>query len=147
VSTTIRDIGPGDEAAWRGLWEGYLAFYGQSLPEAVTRATWARLIDPAVPMIGRLAESDGSAAGFSLSVLHEGSWTIAPVCYLEDLFVRADRRGAGLGRALIEDVLALCRVRGLSRLYWHTREDNEAARRLYDGFTQADDFRRYRLFL
>ena len=59
--------------------ERYLAFYGQSLPEAVTRATWARLIDPAVPMIGRLAESDGSAAGFSLSVLHEGSWTIAPV--------------------------------------------------------------------
>jgi len=34
---------------------------------------------------------------------------------------------------------------GWSRLYWHTRAGNLAARRLYDAFVQADDFVRYRL--
>ncbi|HEY8263776.1 MAG TPA: GNAT family N-acetyltransferase, partial [Methyloceanibacter sp.] len=36
---------------------------------------------------------------------------------------------------------------GWSRLYWHTRESNVAARRLYDKFAKADDFVRYRLVL
>lgn len=141
----LRDLRADDEAAWRVLWAGYLAFYGEPLPEAVTRATFARAIDPASPILGRVAEIDGELAGFSLCVLHEGTWTLSPVCYLEDLFVKPDRRGAGIGRALIEDLVALARERGWSRLYWHTRQDNATARRLYDGFVQADDFRRYRL--
>lgn len=141
----IRDLRPDDEAAWRALWSAYLAFYAEPLPEAVTRATWARILDPASPILGRLAERDGEPAGFSLSVVHEGTWTLLPVCYLEDLFVRPDRRGAGIGRALIEDLVGLAAVRGWSRLYWHTQERNAPARRLYDGFAEADDFRRYRL--
>ena len=35
------------------------------------------------------------------------------------------------------------RAEGWSRLYWMTKRDNEAARRLYDRFTAADDFVRY----
>ena len=141
----VRDLRPDDEADWRGLWSGYLAFYGEALPEAVTAATWARVLDPEAPLLGRVAERDGAAAGFTLSVLHAGTWTLAPVCYLEDLFVRPDLRGAGTGRALIDDLVALAQARGWGRLYWHTREDNAPARRLYDSFTPADDFRRYRL--
>ena len=41
----------------------------------------------------------------------------------------------------------LGRDRGWSRLYWHTRASNEAARRLYDKFVNADDFVRYRMIL
>ena len=35
------------------------------------------------------------------------------------------------------------RAEGWARLYWTTREDNDAARALYDQFTQADGFVRY----
>ncbi|MFP3617112.1 GNAT family N-acetyltransferase, partial [Paraburkholderia sp. SIMBA_050] len=52
----------------------------------------------------------------------------------------------GVGRRLIEDLVALGRARGWSRLYWHTRRDNPA-RKLYDTFVQADDFVRYQLAL
>ncbi len=42
----LRDLKPEDEATWRDLWLGYLAFYEQSLAADVTRATWHRLLDP-----------------------------------------------------------------------------------------------------
>lgn len=142
----IREAQAADENAWRRLWDGYLAFYETRLPPQVTARTWARILDPSSAMRGRLAEVDGRVAGFSVSVLHEGTWTTGPVCYLEDLFVDPACRGTGLGRALIQDLVDLGRAAGWSTLYWHTRTDNPA-RRLYDGFVTADDFVRYRLAL
>jgi GNAT superfamily N-acetyltransferase len=143
----IRDPEPSDEAAWRRLWAGYVAFYEAEVDEAVTAGTWARLLDPQSGMMGRLAERDGAVAGFTVSVLHPGSWTLQPTCYLEDLFVDPEARGHGVGAALIDDLIDLARTRGWSRLYWHTKGANDTARRLYDRYGKADDFVRYRLFL
>ena len=142
---TIRDPQPADEVDWRRLWSGYCAFYETEVPEAVTTATWERMLAAGSPLFGRIADWDGQVAGFAISVLHEGSWTTRPRCYLEDLFVAPDSRGRGIGRALIEDLLQLCRQHGLSQLYWHTRDSNQEARRLYDRFAVADDFVRYRM--
>ena len=140
----IRDVRETDAPAWRELWFGYLAFYEQPLPDAVTLATWERLLDPYSAMIGRVIEGDtGTLDGFSHCVLHANTWAATPVCYLEDLFVRSGRRGGGVGRALIEDALALARSRSCGRLYWHTHRDNTTARSLYDRFAQADGFVRY----
>jgi GNAT superfamily N-acetyltransferase len=139
----IRDPAARDETAWRELWSRYNSFYEVSLPEFVTARTWQRILDPASAIFSRFAVVDGEVAGFSVSVVHESTWTIAPVCYLEDLFVAPKFRGRGCGRALIEDLVARAKAHGWSRLYWHTRADNQA-RRLYDEFAKADDFVRYR---
>jgi len=143
----IRDPIPGDEAAWRRLWSGYLTFYNEDVPEAVTAETWARILDPDFPIFGRLAEQDGAITGFTVSMLHPSTWTRGLNCYLEDLFVDPDARGGGVGRALIDDLLSLARQKGWSRLYWHTSAGNETARRLYDRYTKADDHVRYRIAL
>lgn len=142
---TIRDAAASDEPGWRPLWEAYNRFYGQTLPDAVTLATWRKILDPAASAFARVAMQEGAIAGFCICVVHECTWTLAPVCYLEDLFVDAAQRGHGLGRALIEDVIGLARARGFSRVYWHTRTDNAAARRLYETFVPPDDFVRYTL--
>lgn len=142
----VRDARAADEADWRGLWTGYTAFYGAAVPEAVTAGTWARILDPEAPVFARLAEADGAVVGFAVGVVHLGTWTLAPICYLEDLFVDPAHRGQGIGRRLIRDLVDLGRERGWSRLYWHTMKDNPA-RALYDAFAPADDFVRYRLFL
>jgi len=134
-----------DEAAWRELWRGYLTFYEADVSEAVTARTWARMLTGEDGVVGRVAASDGQVVGFSVAMVHAGSWSIGPVCYLEDLFVSRAARGAGIGRALIDDLLALARQRGWETLYWHTRESNATARRLYDSYTKADDFVRYLL--
>ena len=146
-SLLIRDPLPGDEAAWRHLWAGYCDFYEKTVAEAVTAATWKRIASPGGTMLGRIALLDGEVTAFSISVLHEGSWTVHPICDLEDLFVDPKSRGRGVGRALITDLLTLANERGWGRLYWHTRADNATARRLYDEFAAADDFVRYRIAL
>lgn len=142
----LRDPEAADETAWRELWSGYNAFYEANIPEAVTARTWQRMLDPASPIFGRLAVADDAVVGFSVSLLHESTWTIAPVCYLEDLFVTPAFRGRGIGRLLIQDLVNRAQANGWSRLYWHTRADNPA-RRLYDEFANADDFIRYKRVL
>ncbi|WP_321934650.1 GNAT family N-acetyltransferase [Paraburkholderia sp. J8-2] len=140
----IRDVAPADRDAWFHLWAGYNAFYATRVAPHISERTWQRMLDANAPLFARVAEVEGKLAGFSLCVLHEGTWVDAPICYLEDLFVDPGCRGQGIGRRLIEDLIALARSRAWSRLYWHTREDNPA-RKLYDEFAQADDFVRYRL--
>ncbi len=143
----VRQIGADDQTSWRELWTAYNRFYAVEVPEAVTDATLSRLLDDTSPLIGRVAILDDRMIGFTASVIHEATWSCEPVCYLEDLFVAESARGAGAGRALIQDLVDLGRARGWSRIYWHTRADNLTARRLYDTFVPADDFVRYRLFL
>lgn len=145
MSVTVREAQAGDEPAWRALWAQYLAFYDMDLAPEVTAATWARILDPAGGLGMRVAEEGGHLLGFATWVIHPSTWTLTEDCYLEDLFVTADARGKGTGRALIEDLVALCRARGFARLYWHTAEGNAQARRLYDSFTPSDGHVRYRV--
>lgn len=141
---SIRDAQAGDEQAWRILWRGYNDFYQTELPEPVTAATWRRMLDPASPLFCRVAVIDGEVIGFVNCVLHEGTWTAEPICYLEDFFVAVAHRGCGAGRALLQDLVELAKTSGWSRLYWHTNTGNPA-RKLYDEFIAAGDFVRYRL--
>jgi GNAT superfamily N-acetyltransferase len=143
----IRALRRQDEPDWRRLWRDYNAFYQAEISDDVTDRTWQRLRDRRANMIGRIAETDGVVVGFSNSVLHAGTWTIEPLCYLEDLYVAPEMRGHGIGKALIEDLIRLGQAKRWNRIYWHTRGDNATARRLYDRFCAADDFVRYRLWL
>lgn len=146
MSILIRDAEARDEQHWRRLWQGYTDFYDATVPAHVTAHTWARILNPAAALFCRVAEVEGAVAGFTVNVLHEGSWASAPICYLEDLFVDPAARGHGIGRMLIQDLMERGKAQGWSGLYWHTRTANPA-RKLYDEFIPADDFVRYRLQL
>ena len=110
----------------------------------MTARTWQRILDPNSNIFCRLAVTDNLTMGFSICVLHEGTWTVTPICYLEDLFVEPKFRGKGIGRLLIQDLVDRARASSWSRIYWHTRVGNPA-RHLYDEFVHADDFVRYRI--
>lgn len=143
----IREANAKDEAAWRRLWLGFLDYYQVVLPDEVTGFTWDRLMEPASPLCARLAFLDDQAAGFAIHQHHPSTWVMGDDCYLEDLFVAPACRGAGVGRALIEDLITHARQKGWKRLYWNTNADNQAARKLYDQFTPDDGHVRYRLVL
>jgi GNAT superfamily N-acetyltransferase len=147
MTVKVRDATPGDKPDFLRLWQAYLAFYQTDLAPAVTLATWDRLMDPASPVKARLALIDGQVQGFAIHLHHPSTWVATEDCYLEDLYVTEAARGRGLGRALIDDLVALARLRGWSRLYWHTHETNTRARALYDTYTQSDGHIRYRLRL
>ncbi|MCX7288488.1 MAG: GNAT family N-acetyltransferase [Rhodobacterales bacterium] len=143
----IRDATPADVAAWSRLWAEYLAFYGVQLAPDVTDATWARLMDEGSPVKARLAEVAGEVVGFAIHMHHPSTWVATEDAYLEDLFVAAAARGQGLGRALIDDLVAIARARGWARLYWHTNAANTRARALYDQYVASDGHIRYRMTL
>lgn len=143
----IRDATAADEAAWRGLWAQYLAFYKVELADDVTAHTWARILDPSSRVAMRVAEVNGVLAGFAIHHFHDSTWVKTPDCYLEDLLLDATYRGRGIGRALIDDLLAIATAKGWSRLYWHTDRDNATARKLYDTYAPEDGHVRYRLKL
>lgn len=145
MTLVIRDAKPGDEAAWRNLWADYLAFYGVGIAPDITDKTWSRVFDPASAIFMRVAELDGEVRGFTLCLTHEGTWVRAPDCYLEDLFVHEGARGHGIGRALLDDLVDLCKQNGWARLYWHTEESNATARKLYDSYVESDGHIRYRI--
>lgn len=140
----IRGIEPHDEAAWRDLWQDYLTFYETSLPEAVTAATFARLVsDDPLTMRGLIAEVDGMPAGLVHHVQHRTCWKQERVCYLQDLYARPEVRGRGLGRALIGAVYDAADAAGAPAVYWLTQTFNTTARRLYDRIGVATPFLEY----
>ena len=144
MNVTIRPATPADEARWRELWAGYCAFYEVSLGAEVTAHTWRRIIDPVAPVHCVLAcDEAGAVQGMANYILHDNTWTLTPVCYLEDLFVDPAVRGRQYGKALIDWLAAQMATQGWSRIYWMTREDNAYARRLYDRYTPRDAFVRY----
>lgn len=147
MALDIRDIRPDDKASRLPLWAGYLSFYKVDLAPEVTEGTWNRLFDPSSRLSMRVAVVDGVLAGFAIHHQHESTWSLAPECYLEDLYLDPQYRGQGLGRALIDDLVSLCREKGYSGLYWHTEETNATARKLYDRYAPADGYVRYRLKL
>ena len=132
MTLSIRPLEPGDRSAWDPLWQGYLVFYEEDLPDAVTDLTWARFFDADEPMGAIGAFVDGNLIGFRHHLFHRSTWGVGPYCYLEDLFVSPDSRGSGAGRALIEATADLARAAGAEKLYWHTRTGNATARALYD---------------
>ncbi len=150
-SFTIRPLAPADYDQWRILWDGYNAFYGRSGPTAlpidVTRATWSRFFDPDEPMHALVAESDSQLLGLVHLLYHRSTISIAPVCYLQDLFTTEAARGRGVATALIHAVHQEARRAGASRVYWHTHETNHTAQRVYDKLAERTGFIVYRQIL
>ena len=142
-SLRVRPALPDDEAAWRKLWRGYCDFYKTALNEAVTAHTWGRIIDPGSSVKCIFVERDGEVLGFANYVVHDNTWELQPLCYLEDLFVTPHARGTGSGRAMVQWLKDAMATQGWARLYWATHRDNATARRVYDQFVPADDFVRY----
>ncbi len=144
MTTTIRSPRPDDEPAWRALWAGYNKFYRATVAPEVTDALWQKILAPHADITGLLAEQAGTVVGLAHLLLHPSTWSAAPTCYLEDLFVDKSARGSGAAAALIEATAALAHARGADRLYWHTQEFNSAARSLYDTLAERTSFIVYR---
>ena len=67
-------------------------------------------------------------------------WSEALECYLAELYVVPERRGRGLGLALMDAAIEHARRRGADQMDLGTSEDDVAARRLYEslGFTNRE---------
>lgn len=74
-----------------------------------------------------IGEIDGTAQGFALFFHNFSTFEGRPGIYLEDLFVRPQARGSGLGKALLRHLAALALERDCARLEWSVLDWNEPA--------------------
>ena len=148
---SVRAVSRQDYDQWLPLWEGYNAFYGRSgetaLSPDVTLMTWTRFFDAYEPVHGLVAEHDGQLLGLAHYLFHRNTISIAPTCYMQDLFTSEAARGKGVGRALISEVYEQARLAGAPRVYWHTHETNRTAMQLYDRMAERSGFVVYRKML
>ena len=78
-----------------------------------------------------IGEIDGIAQGFALFFHNYSTWKGRSGMYLEDLFVRPDARGAGLGKALLVHLAKIAVGRGCGRFEWAVLDWNTPAIEFY----------------
>jgi ribosomal protein S18 acetylase RimI-like enzyme len=92
------------------------------------------LRDPETEFLLAEPEAGAPPAGVAQLRFRYGVWRAGGDCLLEDLYVDAAARGAGLGQALVAAALDRARARGCRRVELDVNESNEAAQRLYGRF-------------
>jgi GNAT superfamily N-acetyltransferase len=142
VKYSIAPLRLADRVRWEELWREYQLFYGVDFPAAVVESTWRRLHTGGVHGLGARDAAD-RLVGIAHYLFHEDTWSTAPACYLQDLYVDPAARGTGCARQLIERVADAARAAGASDPYWVTHETNTVARRLYDHLGKNQGFIQY----
>lgn len=94
-----------------------------------------------------IAEEDGEPVGFALFFHNYSTFLAQPGIYLEDLFVLPDKRGGGIGRALLQRLAQLAVDRGCGRLEWAVLDWNVDAIGFYErlGAKPNSEWTVYRL--
>jgi GNAT superfamily N-acetyltransferase len=79
-----------------------------------------------------IAEDGDEPLGFALFFHNFSTFLAQPGIYLEDLFVKPEHRGRGIGRLLLERLAQIAVDRGCGRLEWAVLDWNESAIRFYE---------------
>jgi GNAT superfamily N-acetyltransferase len=90
-----------------------------------------------------IAYAGDEPAGFALWFHNYSTFLARPGLYLEDLFVRPEWRGKGIGRALLAHLARVAVARGCGRMEWSVLDWNESAIGFYRrlGAELLDDWR------
>jgi ribosomal protein S18 acetylase RimI-like enzyme len=127
-----------DAAAVARLLDDFNREYDEPTPgvEALA-ATTRRLLEEGE--ITCLLAGEGPE-GIALLRFRPALWSEGLEAYLQELYVVPARRGQGIGRALLEAVIALARERGADGIDLNTGETDTAARALYEsmGFSNRE---------
>jgi len=93
-----------------------------------------------------LVSCDGKPAGFAIYFNNFSTFVGRAGLYIEDLYVRPEFRGEGIGKALLKHCATIARDRNLGRIEWAVLDWNPA-RSFYEHFgaRAMEDWVLYRL--
>ena len=105
------------------------------------------LFGPNPAVFCHVAEHEGEVAGCAIWFLNFSTWRGVHGIYLEDLFVRPEARGTGLGKALLTALAQECVTNNYERLEWSVLNWNTPAIDFYKslGAKPQADWTVYRL--
>ena len=81
----------------------------------------------------RLAFVEGVPAGFAIYFTNYSTFLAKPGLHLEDLFVKPEFRGRGVGKALLLGLARLANERGYGRMEWTVLDWNQPAIAFYES--------------
>jgi GNAT superfamily N-acetyltransferase len=140
----MRSAKPGDEARWRVMWADFLTGDDEPCPEEATARLWRQALADDGPLrMVIAADAADTPIGFMVYVTHDYARSRRLVCYLIELYVAPEHRGAGIGSAMLERLRRIGQEEGWLKIYWMTQADNFAAHRLYDKFGRRSPLVRY----
>ncbi len=148
MTTTIRSATPDDTGLILELILA-LADYEKLLHEAVATQDDLRrdLFGPQPRVFCDIAEHDGKPMGFALWFYTFSTFQGRHGLWLEDLFVRPEARGLGIGKALLVHLAQRCQREGLGRFEWSVLNWNEPSIAFYkaQGGVMMDEWTRVRV--
>lgn len=80
-----------------------------------------------------IAEWDGGPAGFALYFFNYSTWLGRQGLYLEDLFVRPEKRGNGIGKALLARLARIAVEKKCYGMRWQVLDWNQPAIDFYES--------------
>ena len=94
-----------------------------------------------------LAEYENKVVGQALFFKNFSTFLGKPGIYLEDLYVKPDMRGKGIGKALLDKIISIAKERNYGRVEWSVLDWNEPAIDFYKkiGAKPLDDWTIFRL--
>jgi ribosomal protein S18 acetylase RimI-like enzyme len=127
----IRSAGAGDAGVAAGLLHRFNSEYDEPTPEL--GALTQRIGDLLAGGDTEILLAGDEPCGIAVMRFRRSIWTRGLECYLAELYVTPDRRGRGIGRALMLAAMAAARARGADYMDLGTSEDDVAARALYES--------------
>jgi ribosomal protein S18 acetylase RimI-like enzyme len=134
----IRRATPGDAGSVARLLHDFNAEFDEPTPPVeVLSGRVKELIASGTIVVLLAGEAPDGLAQFRFL---RSVWSEGLDVYLEELYVVPERRGQGIGRALLEATMATAREGGATRIDLNTGETDTAARALYEsaGFTNRE---------
>jgi GNAT superfamily N-acetyltransferase len=134
VATTIREARPEDCEVLAGLIRD-LAIYEKLEHEAKATADDLRrhLFGQRPYAQALIAEVEGQASGFALYFSNFSTFKGKPGIYLEDLFVKPEHRGQGIGKALLARLAKIALERDCGRFEWAVLDWNASSIAFYQS--------------
>lgn len=134
MSLTIRAATPADTTLIFALvceLADYERLQGEvdATPETIAQALFA----PEPRLFCDIAEWNGEAAGFAVWFLNFSTFRGRHGIYLEDLYVRPEMRGRGIGKALMRRLALHCVERDLARFEWAVLDWNAPSIAFYES--------------
>lgn len=94
-----------------------------------------------------IAEYDEKTVGYALFFKNFSTFLGKPGIYLEDLYVKPEMRGKGIGKALLDRIISTAKERNYGRVEWSVLDWNESAIDFYlkIGAKPLNDWKIFRL--
>lgn len=136
--TAVRRAGAADAATAADLLHRFNTEFDEPTPPVDVLARRLVALVASGETVVLLVGPPGSLHGLAVLRFRPALWSDGFECYLAELYVVPDRRGRGLGRALMEATIAEARARRADYLHVETSDADVVACHLYERVGMTD---------